>query len=77
MWQYSVSPRSSGQYIEDGDSQRRAKAEEELHQCSIAISQQPDSAALYVQRSKVATSLRDYDGAVRDLTSALDRKSVV
>lgn len=71
MWQYSVSPRSSGQYIQDGDSRGRARAKEELQRCSIAISQQPDSAALYVQRSRVATSLRDYDGAIRDLTSAL------
>lgn len=71
MWQYSVSPRSVGDYVAEGDTRGRAAAEEKLRQCSVDIEREPHNAKLYLNRSRIATGLGQYDLAIEDLSNAL------
>jgi tetratricopeptide (TPR) repeat protein len=71
IWQYTVTPESYGNFIEEGDIKRTAAAEKDLLECSAAIRQDPDNADLYVKRSRVHTSLRAYDLAIKDLSEAM------
>lgn len=71
MRQYNVNPRSSGSYIEDGDTQRKAVAEKNLRECIAAIQRKPEDANLYLSRSRANESLKNYDAAIEDLSTAV------
>lgn len=71
MWQYSVCPRSSGNYIEDGDIQKINIAEQNCRDCSNAIEREPNRANLYLDRSRFQQGLKKYDLAIQDLSIAM------